>query len=261
MKTLIDSNRLARLLRSNGFALVSGLGESRIWYARPSEHAELWEQILIELGGKHGQAVAASVVVNACYADLGVRGTFEDRFVTETAPPPRLPPEPPTGGLTILKRVEEASAWEHRVAEICPDKVRAFAGEVGPILQARTAVARTAVNGYLNIFGTRDWRELRARFERRAITSELREAQRIATTPPTIQVYNGKEFYTTIILGMMLYSDDVEGRQIITPGINPWPDWRTPYSDRDWGLAWRIEILADRMLNCYPNAMPSTLPD
>jgi len=165
----------------------------------------------------------------------------------------------------LLKSAEDARRWEELVAAVAPEKARALAQEVGPELLARTANARAAVNRYLELFGTRDWRKLRERIEPRATTSELRWADEIATTPPTVQVFNGREFYKTIVLGIILYSDVVEGRQIAPAGVEVWPAVdafsKRPVDWSKWALAWRIEILADRMLCRYPEPMPSRLPD
>jgi hypothetical protein len=164
----------------------------------------------------------------------------------------------------LLNSREDAVRWERLAAAVVPDKARALARDVGPDLLARTADARAAVDRYLDLFATRDWRKLREKLEPRATTSELRRAKEIATTPPTIQVFNGLEFYKTIVLGIILYSDDVEGRQIAPAGVEVWPPVDAPSKKAvdwsKWGLAWRIEILADRMLCRYPEPMPSRIP-
>lgn len=265
MRRMIDPLRLAALLRPSGFALSLDSGESLIWYARPGDRPELWEQIAIVCGGHRGQSVGARVFAKVCGCPIGALGLSEDRFVAETGRPERPPPEPPTGGSMPLHTPEDAVNWERRVAAVVPEKASEFANEVGPALLARTADARAAVDRYLERFGTRDWRQLRAKLEPRATSGEFRRAEQIAATPPTIQVFNGHEFYKTIVLGIILHSDDVEGRQIAPADVKVWPP-HDPFSKKepdwsDWALAWRIEILADRMLCRYPEPMPSRISD
>ena len=110
------------------------------------------------------------------------------------------------------------------MASILPEKAKAFAGKVGPELLVRTSDARKAVGEYHAQFGSDDWRSLRFHLESRATRKEIAEAGRIARIPPTVQVFNGEEFYTTIILGMMLHSEEVEGRQIMPFGVKTWPE-------------------------------------
>ena len=264
MTRMIKAKRLASLLGPLGFALSADFGESEILYSRPAQIDDLWEIIVVNVGGRRGEAVGTDVGASVCYSGVGARGLDERRFVEETGTPFRPPPEP-HGGTRFLAGPDDAASWEQLVVEVCPNKARAFAHEVGPALLARTAEARAAVNRYLEFFGTRDWRELRSRLEPRATSRELRDANRIATTPPTIQVFNGREFYETIVLGIMLYSDRVEGRQIAPPGVEVWPAFdQSSKKEPDWSkwqLAWRIEILADRMLARYPETMPSSLPE
>lgn len=260
MTRMIKAKRLASFLRLSGFALSTDFGESDIVYSRPGQMDDLWEIIVVNVRGRRGEAVGTYAGASVCYSGIGARGLEERRFVEETGTPFRPPPEP-HGGTRFLTGPDDAESWERLVAEVCPNKARAFAREIGSVLLERTAHARRAVKEYLDLFGTRDWKQLRVRLEPRATKRELLEAERVARTPPTIQVFNGGDFYTTIVLGIILYSDQVENRQIVTPDLDPWPDWRTPYSDAEWGLAWRIEILADRMLARYPETMPSRLPD
>ena len=263
MKRMINGSRIAAHLRPHGFALAVDIGDSLITYSRPAETPELWEQIRVTVGGKRGEAVGASVGANVRYGGRGGYGLLEAREVPEAGSAHRPPPAQPC--LTILRDREHALTWERLVADICPNRSRTFAREVGPGLLARTADARAAVNRYLELFGTSNWRELRAKLEPRATPPELREAERIATTPPMIEIYNGREFYKTIILGIMLNSDRVEGRQIVERGAPVWPEFDRWSKERPdwskWALIWRIDILADRMLARYPEQMPTKLPD
>ena len=259
---MISPRRLANLLGPSAFALAADMGASSIVYARPAEMPDLWEQIVVDVGGRRGEAVSASVWIDVCYGEIGARGLAEFQFVLETGSPGGPPPLPPPGSHILANR-RDTLAWEQIVADICPARARAFAAQRGPQLLARTADVRAAVARYLELFGTRDWRELRMRLVERATPSEIQRAERIARTPPTIQVYGGFEFYRMIVLGILRYSEQVEGRQIVTDETNVWPavdafskaepDWS------QWGLAWRIEILADRLLACYPDQMPSRL--
>lgn len=260
---MIKPKRIARLLEPHRFALASDVGDSFISYKRPADIPELWEGVVIHVGGKRGEAVSAHAIASVCYGRFGA-GTGEDRYVPETGTPWPVPPGERTGP-TFLTCDEDAQKWERLVAGVTPVKAREFAREVGPDVLARTAGARAAAARYLELFGTRDWRDLRVRLELRATSREVRRARDIATTPPTIQVYNGREFYTTIVLGIILYSDQVEGRQIAPEGVKVWPH-RDPWSEEppDWSkyaLVQRIEILADRLLARYPETMPSELPD
>jgi hypothetical protein len=159
--------------------------------------------------------------------------------------------------------IADGENWAHEMAGLLPVRSREFAAEVGPALLGRTADARAAVKGYLKAFGTLDWKELWTKLEPRATTNEIREAERIARTPPTIQVYEGFPLYRAVVLGIMLYGDQAEGKQVAPKGVEPWPTW-DPWAKvvdwSKWGLAWRIEMLADRMLGRYPEVIPRTLP-
>lgn len=264
MKRMIKPSRIGKLLEPHGFALANDVGDSLIVYSRPAEVPELWEQILINVGGRRGEAVLASVRANVRYAGRSGHGLLEAMGVPETGSPGGPPPLPPPGA-RLLRDHEDALLWEGLVARICPDRARALAREVGSELLSRTVEARAAVAKYLELFGTLDWRELRAKIDPRATAAERREAQRIAMTPPTIEIFNGRELYTTIVLALILYSERVEGRQLAPPGAVPWPP-HNPHSKArpDWSkyaLAWRIDLLVDRILAQYPNPMPSRMPD
>jgi hypothetical protein len=255
MKRMISATRLAALLRESKFALTRDRRDSTMEYARPSPFADLWEKVSFCVRGKRGEAVGAYVEVSVCYA-FNARGLTESRYIQETEE-------------LNLKSKAEAQKWEEAVVSTLPGHVEGYTAEAGPALLKRTVDARAAVAQYLQLFGTLDWKALRQRLELRATTREISEAERIAKIPPTIQLYNGLYLFRTVILGIMLYSEEVEGRQIAPFGVDPWPGpwpgadpWpKNPSDWSKWQLAWRIEMLADRLLGRYPEMMPNSLPE
>ncbi|MFI5379965.1 MAG: hypothetical protein ACHRHE_11760 [Tepidisphaerales bacterium] len=254
-RRLIHVHRLAALLAQQQYVLEWDSGASVVNYARPSLWPQLWEEIAIFIGGRRGDVVSASVAVKVGYS-TSAAGLGVDQHVAEST----------RGQKNGYRLIDEADAesWERDMAQILPGYARRYANEAGPELLVRTAEARSAAARYLQAFEDGNCRKFCEDFERRATAEQIREARRIAKAFSPLA--SDQEFYVPLILGLILCSETIEGRQVAPPGVRPWPEGRdwVGVKSPDWSLftlVWRLQLVADRWLSRYPEPMPQRLEE
>lgn len=267
MRSLADADRVALLLRTHGFALASETDVGDYVYQRPGALPELYEGVGVKCYGRKGECAGAQLYVSIGY-ECGAWGFSAERYFLEPDPDP-------DAANNCFRNREEAETWESRLAELAPDAVRRFALEKGPAILDRTVELRRVVPLYLERFGIASWRQWRELLDRLAplATPEQRALARsisLNERGPVVPLWNASGVFEAVTLGVMVYGPQLEGRQFAPPGVEVWPvrirDGRVvdPAPDQKdwsgWQLAWRIELLADRLLGQYPDIIPGQLP-
>lgn len=224
-------SRLSVLLRSAGFdltweSIVTGASE----YARSSNFAGLFEQVIVLAAGRHKEAVGAYAQVSL----TRTRARAKDLFVRE---PILTIASVPERGWSILKSARDARTWEEKLASVADDECARISATYGHDLLERTKAARSMVDHYwahvAGVANLTEWLTSKSEEQDRV------DARRILECPGVVQVESGREEYFTAVLVILILDKSLDFGYSGTHLANPIADTR---------LFQCIQLLADRIM-------------
>ena len=221
----INRQRLLELLKGSGFILTwSGGQKGGSVYDRRSTLDELYESISYHFAGKEREAVVAHARVSVWW---GYPTISEERHIPDVA-------TVPDRGYAVITSDADASAWEHRLAEVGPVRAAEVARDLGPGLLERTKGARAAVMGYL---ATVEAHGAWAVLEHMVSAAERAAAERFLDFP----IMSGPEaepLYRSAALAIVKFHRAVEKDDAVLRDMNPLENSE---------LGSRIQLLVNRL--------------
>lgn len=208
-------------------------GDAAFAFVRPGRTEGLFEHVLVDGAGKHGDAVVASAGVAVVEGRTATKGLIELETIVDL-------PGVASRGHARIETKEEAIRWEENLARVAPQHVAALADRKGAALLEATAVVREVTAKYavflpagLDATALRRWLEEQIRPQERA------EAQRLAGWPGVLRFEGGEQLYGIASLALVAFAERVEKRQAPFQSTDPL---------EDQALMWRIQVLADTIL-------------
>jgi hypothetical protein len=228
---IVQSIRLFRELEKHGFRSGRGMCAANSFnFIRPSLLEGLWESIIVNGQGKHGEAVYASVgssvTSTVMYKEFGVvHPLLELAEVTER-------------GWTIIETDSKALAWENELIAIGPQRAREWTTKNGPDLLRNTEQARQHVNEYLShlkLVGNLE--DVLTTFRATLSPPISDEYERISRSPGTSGALGTELAYELASYAILTFSLDVENINYLRGGGN----------QDNIDFIQRLHILADRL--------------
>jgi hypothetical protein len=233
----VRPDRLLALLKEHGFTHgTRTYTVDSFTFVRQSFTDDLFESIVVESQGKHGEAVYASVGVavtrTVTYKVLG-----DVHLLEELA-------ENVERGWTIITDENRAKQWESQLARIGASRARQWAQARGPAILKNTEDTRVAVKKYLaRLQPATALSELLASIKRRSSPQIVADAERLCDCPGASGVEGTELAHELACYAILCFSEELEGKSF--RGIKPFDDS---------GLMDRIILLADRLLILRENS-------
>jgi hypothetical protein len=204
-------------------------------FSRPSSTPDLFEIVHIKgaVGGSH--AMAGSVGLSVVRGEIAWKGLTLTECKT---------PRGNEAGWFDPASHEDAKAWLEEVVSTAPALAAKMIAEQGPKLLGDTAEARAAAKTYLHLSSLleRSIETSIAELRKRATADQAKLAERLIDNTGIINFEGGDDLYLAAALSMVVFGEEVEGRKA------PF-DIKAPVMDRPF--AWRIQIVADRLLRTH----------
>jgi hypothetical protein len=228
----VRPDRLLGHLKTEGFGVgVRTYAVDSLTFVRPSFTEDLFESVIVEAQGRHGEAVGASVGVSITKT-VAFKVLGDVRLLDELD-------ENKERCWTIITDDRKARQWECELARLAPSRAREWAQKTGPGILKTTAETRLAVKRYLARLQPQDGlEEVLAHLKATTPPEIAKNAERLVYCPGASGVEGTEVAYEVACYAILRYSTELEGRSFA--GLTPL---------EDASLMNRIKVLGDWLLD------------
>lgn len=204
-------------------------------FSRPSSTPDLFEIVAIKGAAGRSKAMYSNIGISVVRGETAWKGLTLVECMT---------PRGNEAGWFEPSSREDAKAWLEEVVSAAPALAAKMIAEQGPKLLADTAEARVVADKYLRLGSLleRSVETSIAELRKRATADQVKLAERLIDNTGIIKFEGADALYLAAALSMVVFGDEVEGRRA------PF-DIKAPAMDRPF--AWRIQIIADRLLRTH----------